>query len=75
MGLPDFTDKHFKAGDHVMVEGSGRTGTIERRSGRSLPGRPARDGWIVRWDFPMFGVIEGRVATVNLVHASEATRA
>lgn len=69
MGLPDFTDKHFAPGDHVMVEGSGRTGTIARRC------RQPRDGWIVSWDVVYYGVTEGRVATVHLVHASESERA
>jgi len=60
MALPDFTHKHFKIGDRVRVEISGRTGTIVSRR------RPERDGWNVRWDDPKFGVEVGRVATVNL---------
>lgn len=47
-------------GDRVVVEISGRTGTLARRCTNR------RDGWIVKWDDPVFAVTEGRVATSNL---------
>jgi hypothetical protein len=55
----------LRPGERVVVEQSGRTGTLVRRC------TPRRDGWIVRWDEPMFGVAEGRVATQNLARLSE----
>jgi hypothetical protein len=59
-GLPDWTDKNYKVGDRVRVTQTGRTGTIVSRR------KPARDGWNVRWDNPMYGVEVGRVATLSL---------
>lgn len=55
---PTFHDLH--EGDRVRVPLSGRTGTIVKRC------TPRRDGWIVRWDEPLFGVEQGRVAWSNL---------
>lgn len=55
---PTFHD--FKPGDPVRVPISGRTGTIVKRCATR------RDGWVVRWDEPLFGVTEGRVAWSNL---------
>lgn len=51
---------NLRAGERVIVPISGRTGTLVKRCA------PAHDGWIVRWDEPVFGVEQGRVATVNL---------
>lgn len=61
---PTFHD--FRDGDRVVVTGSGRTGVIARRCAHK------RDGWIVRWDEPAFGVVEGRVAWTNLAPAPDS---
>lgn len=55
---PTFHDFHI--GDRVVVPMSGRTGVIVKRCASK------RDGWIVAWDAPMFGVTQGRVAWANL---------
>ncbi len=49
----------LKPGSRVIVPQTGRTGTIVRRLAH-------HSGWLVRWDDPKFGVIEGRVATAHL---------
>lgn len=51
----------LKEGDRVQVVHSGRVGQLVSRR------RPARDGWNVEWDEPMFGVRVSRVATQNLL--------
>jgi len=55
---PTFYD--LRPGDRVEVVGSGRIGTLISRK------KVARDGWLVRWDEPVFGVTEGRVSWSNL---------
>jgi hypothetical protein len=57
-GHPGFD--RLEVGDRVVVPQSGRTGVIVRRC--PVP----RDGWIVRWDEPRFGAVEGRIATPNI---------
>lgn len=52
--------RDWRPGDHVKVTISGRTGTLVSRC------KVARDGWIVKWDEPMFGVESGRVSIPNL---------
>ena len=52
--------KSLRVGDRVVVTRSGRTGSLLRRC------KPERDGWVVLWDAPVYGVTEGRVATTNL---------
>lgn len=58
--VPGVTLHDFRVGDRIIVPISGRTGTIDRRC------KQPRDGWIVRWDEPVFGVTEGRVAIPNM---------
>lgn len=60
---PTFHD--FRDGDRVIVPRTGRTGSIVRRCTHK------RDGWVVRWDNPVFGVEEGRVAWTNLAPAPD----
>jgi len=55
---PTFHD--LRPGDRVRVVGTERTGVVVSRC------KPRRDGWIVRWDEPLFGVEQGRVAWANL---------
>jgi hypothetical protein len=50
----------LQVGERVIVIQTGRTGTLVSRR------QPARDGWNVRWDTPMFGVEVGRVPTANI---------
>jgi protein involved in polysaccharide export with SLBB domain len=58
--VPGVTFYDLRPGDRVRVTISGVTGVIDRRC------KNRRDGWIVRWDEPRFGVTEGRVAWPNL---------
>lgn len=60
---PVFHD--FREGDHVVVPRSGRTGTIVKRCVQK------RDGWVVAWDEPLFGVTKSRVAWANLAPEGE----
>jgi len=62
--IPDFTHKQFKVGDRIRVEMSGRTGVIIKRG-------HAHNGWKVKWDHPVFGVIEGWVRTIHMEHDDE----
>lgn len=57
--VPGIVFHDLRVGDRVRVTISGRTGTIVRRLDR-------HNGFRVRWDEPVFGVIEGRVAWSNL---------
>lgn len=58
--VPGVTFYDLRPGDRVIVPLSGRTGVIARRCAHK------RDGWVVTWDEPVFGVTEGRVAWANL---------
>lgn len=62
--VPGVTFHDVRPGDRVRVSISGRTGTIVKRCAHK------RDGWIVKWDEPVFGVTEGRVAWANLEPAA-----
>jgi len=55
--------RDLKPGDRVRVLQSGRTGVLIARR------KPARDGWNVRWDEPVFGVEVGRVSTASIDRA------
>lgn len=50
----------LQPGERVRVIRSDRTGVLVSRR------KPARDGWNVRWDNPVFGCEVSRVATSNL---------
>ena len=58
--VPGVTFHDLRPGDWVMVTISGRLGKIVRRCAQK------RDGWIVAWDEPLYGIVSGRVAWANL---------
>jgi hypothetical protein len=51
--------KSWKVGDRVIVPLSGRTGVLGKRLGK-------HNGWVVKWDNPMFGVEQGSCLPGNL---------
>lgn len=69
--VPGVTFYDLRPGDRVVVPISGRTGVIVRRTTHRRDGCLVRIAWIVKWDEPLFGVTEGRVAWANLAPEGE----